>query len=96
MNVLVKGDVSSAVMTRVRVCVEALVADGADARFAADASQLPEGTRWEGWHPDLVIVCQHWSDEYGEADVQRFRTFTNRLNSLDGIKQTYRQAVAPA
>lgn len=71
MSFLVIGDVSSTAMKPVRVCVEALVADGADARFAADVSQLSKGTSWDGWHPDLVIVCQHWSDEYGEADVQR-------------------------
>jgi len=71
MNVLVIGDESSTAMQPVRICVEGLVADGADARFAADATKLSEDTGWNGWHPDLVVVCQHWSDEFGEPDVQR-------------------------
>ena len=25
----------------------------------------------ENWHPDLVVVCQNWPDEFSEADVQQ-------------------------
>lgn len=40
--------------------------------IAAAAEQFASGV----WHPELVIVCQHWPDEFAPAEVDRlFRTF---------------------
>jgi hypothetical protein len=64
---LVIGDSSSGEMQPLRTCVDQLIQSGANVRFAAT---MPVDTA-PVWFPELVIVCQHWPDEYSRTDVQR-------------------------
>jgi hypothetical protein len=72
--ILVIGEFFSPEMSAVRVCVEKLVAAGADLCLSP---RVPEGTARSDapvWFPDLVVVCQHWPDEFTERDVRRILT----------------------
>jgi hypothetical protein len=72
--ILVIGEFFSPEMSAVRLCVEKLVASGADLRLSPC---LPPGTTGSDgleWFPDLVVVCQHWPDEFTERDVRRILT----------------------
>lgn len=74
-TVQVVGDVFSPVMQPVRNCVETLVKDGGAVVHFAKA--LPEACARafaEAWFPDVVLICQHWSDEFTEQDVRRLLT----------------------
>ncbi len=64
------GDVFTPTMQPVRRCVEDLVERGAVARFTDRVSDVPRREEGEPWFPDLVVVCQHWPDEYSERDVR--------------------------
>jgi hypothetical protein len=68
-TLLVIGDFFSTTMQPVRHCVEALVEGGHDARFVASLSRNVANPEDTTWFPDLVIVCQHWPDEFTERDV---------------------------
>lgn len=68
---LVIGDFFSPAMEPVRLCVEDLVHEGCDARFAAGVPGPAADPATEGWFPDFVVVCQHWPDEFTERDVRR-------------------------
>jgi hypothetical protein len=68
---LVIGDFFSPAMEPVRLCVEKLVERGCDARFAASVPGTSGNPAGDGWFPDLVVVCQHWPDEFTERDVRR-------------------------
>jgi hypothetical protein len=70
-TLLVIGDFLSATMEPVRICVEALIDGGNDARFAASVPGISERPEDSGWFPDLVVVCQHWPEEFTEQDVRR-------------------------
>jgi hypothetical protein len=70
-NLLVIGDFFSPTMTPLRLFVEHLVEAGCDARFVAGVADVANRKAEEGWFPELVIVCQHGSDEFAEADVHR-------------------------
>jgi hypothetical protein len=73
--VLVVGDLFSPHMRKVEKRVEELARDGCDVRIfprVAEAIASSAGV----WHPDLAIVCLHWPDEYGAAEVrQLFEAF---------------------
>jgi hypothetical protein len=58
-------------MQPVRRCIENLVEAGADARFVPGVPQAGADSDGEGWFPDLVIVCQHWPDEFTDRQVRR-------------------------
>jgi hypothetical protein len=70
-TVLIIGDATSAEM---QPTLHALAARSSEItmRYAADVDAAAglEGT--ESWHADLCVVCQHWPDEFAEADVARF------------------------
>jgi hypothetical protein len=70
-TLLVIGDFFSPAMEPVRICIEALVDGGCDARFAAGVPGTLERPADDAWFPDLVVVCQHWPDEFTERDVRR-------------------------
>lgn len=65
------GDFFSPVMDPLRLCVEDLVRNGCDARFAASLPTTGEASAADDWFPDLVLVCQHWPDEFTERDMLR-------------------------
>jgi hypothetical protein len=67
---LVIGEFFTAAMEPVRLCVESLIQEGCDAHFSSGVSQLDRSSQAD-WFPDLVIVCQHWPDEFSERDIQR-------------------------
>jgi hypothetical protein len=77
---LVIGDFFSPAMQPVRLCVERLVENACDARFRAGvpetAVSLGATLDGEPWYPDLVVVCQHWPDEFTERDVRRLLTLS--------------------
>jgi len=70
-KLLVIGDVFSPTMIPLRIFVEQLVESGCDARFAAGIAEVLPGSADDGWFPELVLVCQHGSDEYTTPDVHR-------------------------
>jgi hypothetical protein len=70
-KLLVIGDFFSPTMQPVRRCVEYLVEAGADARFVPTVPQNMVESGGDGSFPDLVVVCQHWPDEYTDRDVRR-------------------------
>jgi hypothetical protein len=70
MRILVIGECDSRDMAPVR---EALAAEcrGADVLRVRAIDDLQRPAAEEGWHPDLAIICQHWTREYTPADVRR-------------------------
>jgi hypothetical protein len=71
---LVIGEFFSPEMSAVRLCVEKLVAAGADLRLSPTVPAGTAGSNDPGWFPDLVVICQHWPDEFTERDVRRLLT----------------------
>jgi hypothetical protein len=72
--ILVIGEFFSPVMKPVRVCVEGLVEAGSDLRLSPGVPQRAARADGSEWFPDLVVVCQHWPDEFTEQDVRRLLT----------------------
>jgi hypothetical protein len=70
-NLLVIGNFFSPVMEPVRLAVENLVESGANARFCEAVPRTEEVARDGARFPELVIVCQHWPDEFTTPDVHR-------------------------
>ena len=68
---LVVGDLFSPDMRSVERRVEELTRENYDVRVVANVAEALAKSSADGWHPDLVIVCQHWPDEYTVADVRR-------------------------
>ncbi len=68
--VLVIGRAFSPEMAGVERRVEELARDAADVRIAATVADALAKSAADGWHADLVIVCQHWPDEYTAAEVR--------------------------
>ena len=68
--VLVIGDRLSAQMQPLRAALDAIVERGADLRVQAAVPSALTEDPGASWFPDLVIVCQHWPDEYSERDVR--------------------------
>lgn len=69
-RVLLLGNAASPEMEPVRVALGLLLPDSSP-RHAADAQAAATLIHQEGWHPDLVVVCQEWPDEYAPSDVGR-------------------------
>lgn len=69
--VLVVGDLFSPAMQSVERRVEELTRDNCDVRVVSNVAEALAKGCTEGWHPDLVIVCQHWPEEYTVADVRQ-------------------------
>lgn len=44
---------------------------GSDIRTGERVGSLLRLVREENWFPDLVVVCQHWPDEFSQRDVRR-------------------------
>jgi hypothetical protein len=70
-NLLVIGDFFSPMMTPLRAFVECLVEAGCDAHFAARVADVQPSPADDDWFPELVVVCQHSSDEFTTPDVHR-------------------------
>jgi len=68
--VLVVGDLFAPEMAGVERRVEDLARDAADVRIAANVPDALAKSAADGWHADLVVVCQHWPDEYTAAEVR--------------------------
>ncbi len=68
--VLVVGDLFASEMAGVERRVEELARDAADVRIAANVAEALAKSTADGWHADLVVVCQHWPDEYTPAEVR--------------------------
>jgi hypothetical protein len=69
--VLVVGDVFSPAMQSVERRIEELARDGCDVRVVADVAKALRRSSADARHPDLVVICQHWPDEYTTSDVRR-------------------------
>jgi hypothetical protein len=69
-SLLVIGRAFSSEMAGVERRVEELARDAADVRIAANIPEALARSTADGWHADLVIVCQHWPDEYTAAEVR--------------------------
>jgi hypothetical protein len=67
--VLVIGDLFSPEMRTVERRVEELARGTGDVRSAAHVSEALAMCSAEPRHPDLVIVCQLWPDEYAAPEV---------------------------
>lgn len=62
-------------MQPVRNCVEALVKDGsAVVHFAKAMTEACARGSAEAEFPDVVLICQHWPDEFTQHDVRRLLT----------------------
>jgi hypothetical protein len=68
---LVIGDFASSEMQPVRACLDRLADRGVETRFAASVGVAAILCGEPGWFPEIVVVCQHWPDEYPAADVER-------------------------
>jgi hypothetical protein len=69
-GVLVVGDLFSHDMHSVERRVEELARDNCDVRIFSNVSEAMVKASAAVWHPDLVIVCQQWPDEYTTAEVR--------------------------
>lgn len=70
-SVLVLGNLFSPDMPCVARRVEQLARDGCDVRVFQNVAESLTISGADGWHPDLVIVCQHWPDEYTATEVRQ-------------------------
>jgi hypothetical protein len=69
-SLLVIGRAFSPEMASVERRVEELARDAADVRIVANVAEALARSTADGWHADLVVVCQHWPDEYTAAEVR--------------------------
>ena len=69
--VLVVGDLFSPDMRSVERRVEELARDNCEVRVLPNVAEALAKSSADGWAPDLVIVCQHWPDEYTVAEVRQ-------------------------
>jgi hypothetical protein len=65
--VLVLGDSSSA--DRQALCTSVEEVSGTALRRAGSIADALRVASQDGWQPDLLVVCQHWSHEYTRHDV---------------------------
>jgi len=68
--VLIVGDLFSRDMQKVEKRVVELARDGCDVRVFPRVAEAIAKSSADVWHPDLVLVCQHWPDEYTSAEVR--------------------------
>jgi hypothetical protein len=71
LSLLVLGDLFSPVMPCVARRVEELGRGGCDVRVFPNVAQALARCSADAWHPDLVIICQHWPDEYTPAEFRQ-------------------------
>ncbi len=69
--VLVVGDLFSPDMRSVERRVEELARDNCDVRVVPNVAQAFAKCTGDNCHPDLVIVCQHWPEDYRVAGVRQ-------------------------
>jgi hypothetical protein len=69
-GLLVVGDLFSRDMSCVERRVEELARQDGDVRTAGGVAEAIETCAADTWHADLVVVCQHWPDEYTAAEVR--------------------------
>jgi hypothetical protein len=69
--VLVVGDLFSPDMRSVERRVEELARDNCDVRVVPNVAEALAKSAADSCQPDLVIVCQHWPEEYTVADVRQ-------------------------
>jgi hypothetical protein len=69
--VLVVGDLFSLDMRSIERRVEELARDNCDVRVVPNVAEALVKGSTQGLHPDLVIVCQHWPEEYTVAEVRQ-------------------------
>ena len=72
-NLLVVGDLFAPAMLPVDERVTQLAQQGSGVRVALN---IPEaiGKCADGWHPDLIVICQQTPDEYAAAEVHALLT----------------------
>jgi hypothetical protein len=71
LTLLVIGDLFAPEMRIVERPVEQLAQGGGDVRIGANALEALAKCSHENWHPDLVVICQLWPDEYTAAEVRQ-------------------------
>ena len=74
-RILLLGD---STLPEIHPVVEALsrLSPAAEARSVRSIAEAAERCGHGGWHPDLVVVWQHWPDEFSPSEVDRlFRKF---------------------
>ena len=50
--------------------VEELARQRGDVRIATSVAEAIAKCAADRWHADLIVVCQHWPDEYASGDVR--------------------------
>jgi hypothetical protein len=74
-RIVLLGDSASAAMRPVLEALQRLL-PAADVRCAGSIEDAAQQFGSGDWHPDLVVVCQHWPDEFPFSEVDRlFRAF---------------------
>jgi hypothetical protein len=74
LRVLILGDLFSPEMQTVERRIEGLARDGCDVRVQRSLADAVTKCSADAWQPDLLIVCQHWPDEYSAAEVRKLLT----------------------
>jgi CheY-like chemotaxis protein len=69
LNVLLLGDDSTAEMRPVRDTLCERTANTEQRHFRGVASAIASLQGDEDWHPDLIVVCQTWPDEFSSPDL---------------------------
>ncbi len=70
-SVLVIGDLFSPEMKNVERRVKELARASHPVRIFPNVAEALARTSTDAWHSDLVIVCQHWPDEYTPSEVRQ-------------------------
>jgi hypothetical protein len=70
-SLLVVGDLFAPDMQKVERRVEELARGSVEIRIFPNVAEALANASASGWHPDLVIVCQQWPDEYTTAEVRQ-------------------------
>jgi hypothetical protein len=68
---LVVGDLFAPAMQIVERRAEELARGACDVRIAANVSEALAKCSSEAWHPNLVIICQLWPEEYTATEVRQ-------------------------
>ncbi|HET6324955.1 MAG TPA: hypothetical protein VFG04_09665 [Planctomycetaceae bacterium] len=71
LSILVVGDLFSPAMQGVERRVEEFARANSSVHIFPNVTEALAGTPADAWHPDLVIVCQHWPDEYTAGEVRQ-------------------------
>ncbi len=74
MQVLLIGELSAPAMQPVREWLARRIAPSGQ-RIAVDLRSVRRLRDAEGWLPDLVLVCQTWSDQFSGVDIHALLTW---------------------